>query len=310
MAQFPMRADRPRFGGGVHLAAALVVATTVGCTRHETEHRHERPHVAIARLEIPTALVIPWWTPVETTFLHDQLIEALVRTEAFDVVERTRLDTLLEEQQLTKTEITDPNQAAKLGKMLGAEYFIVGTLRTAELAQGDRRLPYTTRDEHTASGRIRFTFRVIEVETSRIVVASTAESWLDARDVNGVDAEQAWRDLQRRAGEQLAHQVLDALVPVEIVRIDGDQVALSRGASTGIVAGQAFDITAPADGDHRLQGGATVGTLEVTDTAPNGATARITTHQTEIRPGMVCRAVAPPEPAAPAARPDPLESRW
>jgi curli biogenesis system outer membrane secretion channel CsgG len=58
--------------------------------------------------------------------ITDMLITALAANNAVRVVERDRLQQVLEEQNLQTTSAVDPETAVRLGKLLGAQHMITG----------------------------------------------------------------------------------------------------------------------------------------------------------------------------------------
>jgi TolB-like protein len=80
----------------------------------------------------------------------DLLIGELAANPGIRVVERDQIQKLLEEQNLTKANFTDPSTAVKIGKLLGVHHMVVGGFIT------DR------------SGTMVITSRVFSVETSEI----------------------------------------------------------------------------------------------------------------------------------------------
>ncbi len=60
--------------------------------------------------------------------VNDWLIEFLVNTNTFEVVERQALEKVLQEQSLGQSGILDPESAAKVGQLLGVDVLISGTL--------------------------------------------------------------------------------------------------------------------------------------------------------------------------------------
>lgn len=93
--------------------------------------------------------------------LAQMLITDLTGTAGLEVVERERLQAILDELELGHEGFADPARAAKVGKLLGARYMVLG---------GYFQLAST----------LRIDARVVEVETSRI---------LDSHGVNGSVAE-------------------------------------------------------------------------------------------------------------------------
>jgi len=59
---------------------------------------------------------------------QDNLIDALVHRNRFRVVERDRLDVILEEQKLSRTRLFDKHTAIKLGSLVAAQSIITGSI--------------------------------------------------------------------------------------------------------------------------------------------------------------------------------------
>ena len=298
----------------------LIVALVAGCASSADTHQG-RPQLAVARLVIPATLVIPWWSNVETNLLHDQLIEALVRTDTVDVVERTRFDKVMAEQELTKSGITDPDQAARLGKVVGARYVLIGTLDQALLERSSKPLPYTERADIKGRGQIRIAFRVVDVETSRVALASSEDVTEERRMISGSEREEdlkpLWNGLVHKAAAEIAQCVVEHLVTVKVVTLEGNEVELSRGASTGLRVGNVFEVfdtgqavKDPGTGRIVDRQGRKVGELEVTAVTAGTATAQVRNHSGELKVGATCRLLPEPEAHPARARTDPLQERW
>lgn len=82
--------------------------------------------------------------------IADLLVTDLATSSRMRVVERERVQKLLEEQNLTKTGTIDQGTAVKLGKMLGAQYMVTGGFMS------------------DGRGTMVLTSRAINVETSQI----------------------------------------------------------------------------------------------------------------------------------------------
>lgn len=59
---------------------------------------------------------------------QDNLINTLVDQDRFRVVERDKLDIILQEQKLSRTELIDKNTALKLGRLMAAQAIITGSI--------------------------------------------------------------------------------------------------------------------------------------------------------------------------------------
>ncbi|MBN1351133.1 hypothetical protein JXJ21_17060 [candidate division KSB1 bacterium] len=61
-------------------------------------------------------------------FISEKLISKLFETKRFRVIERSRLDQVLDEIQLSQLGVIEPDLAKRLGKLLGAEAIVTGTI--------------------------------------------------------------------------------------------------------------------------------------------------------------------------------------
>jgi hypothetical protein len=59
---------------------------------------------------------------------QDRLIDSLVNQNRFRVVERAKLDVILQEQKLSGTELIDKNTALRLGKLVAAQSIVTGSI--------------------------------------------------------------------------------------------------------------------------------------------------------------------------------------
>ncbi len=87
-------------------------------------------------------------------FIPEELTTRLFLTRRFDVVERSLLNKVLEEQNLGMTGLVDVSSAARVGKMLGVEAIVTGTI--TDLGQS-----------------IRINARVIATETAGVFAVSS-----------------------------------------------------------------------------------------------------------------------------------------
>jgi curli biogenesis system outer membrane secretion channel CsgG len=73
-----------------------------------------------------------WWSGGVGRELGDMLANELVGTEKFKVVEREKLDKVLDEQDLADSGRVAKKTGAKIGKLTGAQYLVVATLSAFE----------------------------------------------------------------------------------------------------------------------------------------------------------------------------------
>ena len=81
----------------------------------------------------------------------------IVQTGKFDSLDRTQIQKLLEEIKFDHSALVDPATAAQYGKMVGAQYLVLGSV-TGLSTKGNEMIAHLT-------------LRMVEVETSRIFLA-------------------------------------------------------------------------------------------------------------------------------------------
>jgi len=129
------------------------------------------------------------WDPGEG--ISDMLVTELVNSGRFSVVERERLDEVLQEQNLAREGVVDAATAARIGKVLGVQLFVFGTVTQFSLDSKVIELPVAGK---VAEWRARCTLnaRLVNVETSEIMAAVTGQG---AESQSNVALSERWGDL-------------------------------------------------------------------------------------------------------------------
>lgn len=102
------------------MVTAVVLCTAAGLSAQT------RPSVAVLAFENNTT--ISFFADRLGLAAADELITQLVRTGEFTVIERQRIDEILGEQRLGTSGVVDPATAARIGRLLGAQAVIVGSI--------------------------------------------------------------------------------------------------------------------------------------------------------------------------------------
>ena len=106
------------------------------------------------------------------------LTTSFVKSEAFRIIEREQLHTVLKEIELSQSGIIDTSNAAKVGKMVGANAVVVGSVTKI-------------------SNEMRLDARIIDVESGIILTAEKTEGKADVRNL-GLMAETIVANLVNR----------------------------------------------------------------------------------------------------------------
>jgi hypothetical protein len=115
--------------------------------------------------------------------MSDMVLTPLVKAGRFTVVERERLDALMAEQNLGATVRVDPATAARVGKILGAELVVFGTVTQASDQTIDKFAYDLVRVEVTVE------VRAVNTTSGTVVISETAAGMAEDRIVTTADGE-------------------------------------------------------------------------------------------------------------------------
>ena len=85
-----------------------------------------KPRVAVLEFVDKSTHYYSWYHVGRAA--QDMMVTALVKGDAFRVIDRERLQALMQEKNLSLSGDVDPKTAVKVGKLLGVEYLIVGAI--------------------------------------------------------------------------------------------------------------------------------------------------------------------------------------
>jgi curli biogenesis system outer membrane secretion channel CsgG len=109
------------------ITLALAGAMTSGSVLAASDGR---PTIGVA--EFTNQSGAAWWRGGVGWELSSMLSNELASTGSFHVVERQKLQNVLEEQNLAASGRMAPGQGAKIGKLTGADYLVTGTVSAYE----------------------------------------------------------------------------------------------------------------------------------------------------------------------------------
>jgi curli biogenesis system outer membrane secretion channel CsgG len=90
----------------------------------------DKPTIGVADFQNDTSAA--WWSGGAGHDLSGMLSNELAATEKFRLVERSKLAPVLEEQDLAASGRVSKSSAAKIGKLTGAKYLVMGTVTSYE----------------------------------------------------------------------------------------------------------------------------------------------------------------------------------
>src|ERR1017187_6596238 len=116
-----------------------------------------KPRVAVLEFVDKSTHYYSWYHVGRAA--QDMMVTALVKGEAFRVIDRERLQALMQEKNLSLSGDVDPKTAVRVGKMLGVEYLIVGAITEFGVPTSGPRVPGTAGCRRSACARSAWTRR-------------------------------------------------------------------------------------------------------------------------------------------------------
>lgn len=209
-----------------------------------------------------------------------QLIDRLNASRKFEIVGRSDLKSILQEQELAASGNVapdDPN-AAQAGQLAGAKYLLVATIDDFEDATERIDLPNLNRVGYKRKIRVSTTARIYDSTSGKLMesVNVSMEQKADRMDREQIErnAEQTdalLLDITRESAERIATRVADIVFPIRVLVKRDTQITINRGEGTGVEVGQLFDVFAQGETLVDPDTGEVLGTEEV-----NVGRARIT----------------------------------
>ena len=101
---------------------------------------------------------------IDTDAILDKIMTALLKTGTVRFMDRKVLREMAREKALVERQSINVEDAVKLGQLVGADYFLLGTLSSIEKRKGTKTIAY-----------YRLSLRLVNVHTSEIIWADEKE---------------------------------------------------------------------------------------------------------------------------------------
>ncbi len=162
----------------IAVAVACVVAVGTLFAAISAEAASKKPRIAV--LEIKNKADNQYWWHGGGEAAQDVFITQLVKSGKYTVVERERINAILQEKGLVLSGDINPSTAMQIGKLLGADYLLAGAVteygyeEASASGPGFRRLPSFGVGKKNFSAAMNC--RVFDISTGEIVWADEARA--------------------------------------------------------------------------------------------------------------------------------------
>lgn len=231
-----------RLAGALALAASLLSAPLWAA----------RPTIAVLPFSIDKDVVITDGRTVlvgtvedQTSLLSNELIHQLVATRKFDVLERARVDDLLKEKEFQESDYASPEEAPKIARLLGADYFVLGRIEDLAGKSEAKAMPYSTRTYVQQEAQIDLYLRVIDARTGRIVAAEKFASEARLRDPKGTN--NVGKKLITQAAQEMVSRIVGTVYPLRVAKVEGKTLYINRGNDGTLKVGDVLAVYSQGD---------------------------------------------------------------
>jgi curli biogenesis system outer membrane secretion channel CsgG len=223
-----------------------------------------KPRVAVLEFVDKSTHTYSWYQVGRAA--QDMMVTALVKGDAFRVVDRERLQALMQEKNLSISGDVDPKTAVKVGKLLGVEYIIVGSItefgvtNSGASAPGFGGLPSFSMKTQRMDAAI--DARAINTSTGEIVWADTAKDSSSDKSVyvggagggshDGEKLDKILRPVVQKLATSVSAKKLEtgglggasdaSGVVGKIAKADGGTLYVNAGSEAGIQEGDEFQV--------------------------------------------------------------------
>lgn len=243
-------------------AMAAVFAVTPAAAQEDAKPR-------IAVVDFRNTSSWHYWGPQLGQAAAEELTTQLVQAGDFTVVERSRLQSLLQEQDLGQSGRVDASTAAEIGRLLGVQAIVTGSITQFSIETKSGGIGPVSASFTQAESVL--DVRVVNTETGEIMLAAEGEGskkFGGARienvnyrqTYNAGIAQEALRPAVETAVEKIRGMkdqlaaVKPKAPPGQVVGVSGEDYYVDRGENFGVESGQRFDVYRVVDEIRNAQG--------------------------------------------------------
>jgi len=230
----------------------------------------------------------------------DMLVTAFVKARKFEVIERSSLKKIVEEQSFGASGAIDPSSAAQIGKMAGVQYIVVGIITQCGLAKkGTQAFGIGVKQSIAQMG---VDIRLVDTTTGSIKLAETFSKSKTATGFSGSGVNfnltsGPVSDLARQICSEVVSMVMFAVYPPKILKVTDKKVTINYGNSM-LSNGDMYEVFLlgeemidPDTGESLGADEEHMGQIKITRTTAKFSTGSVLNSSGPIELGMVLRPI-------------------
>ncbi len=214
-----------------------------------------KPRVAVITFDNRSG----WWVGHLDDVAPNMLVTQLVKSGKFSVMERDRLNEVLKEQNLGVSGNVTPESAARIGKLLGVDYLITGTI--TKFSMENKNVSFIVGSAKKTIAETTLHVRAFNTTTGEIVFTDEASSDKTFSKVyvmgagGGVDFDRGLaEDILEGAIDDIAEKIIKSdrfsqsgsgaiqSASHMIAKVSNNQIYINAGTSKGVKVGDTFTV--------------------------------------------------------------------
>ena len=236
------------------LLRGIIVATAAVLTAGGPVLAQDKPRVAVFPFDNRTS----WWAGEMGNVAADMIVTRLVNSGVFTVIERERLQAILEEQGFQLSGQVNPSDVVEIGRLAGVMYLITGSVTRFSIDERGTRV--LGRNVGYTEAESEMNVRAFSTETGEIIMATEGSGKKRLANISGVISMSAMdQGLAEDALGPAADNIVQALVshadrfvitevaapPAAMPAIVGGaegSIYIDQGENFGVQVGQRFEV--------------------------------------------------------------------
>ena len=220
--------------------------------------------------------------------------ELLTQGRRFGVLDRKRPEVYEAEKQILASGDVDVGERARLGRVMGADYLVYGTIDRVAIENETRVIRSTGERIDRSHGATKVRFTVLAAATRQVKWSSAID--LDRRLPPGLRPEAAAEALLEEVAVRMVDELTENIYPPRVTEVLAPgQFVVNRGGNT-VEAGSVFEVFAlgrwlldPDTGERLDQLETSVGIARIVTVKPKYSIAELISEVVDLSRGMVLR---------------------
>ena len=208
----------------------------------------EKYRIAVSELVVSNAVSATNAKIIKDSNLIQEIESRIRNSRKFELLSRNAsvLKTLRTEQEFAAGELTEKDGTVEEGRLKTAQSLLIIEVNSFSLGHSAKKLPRVDKYEVSNSANISLTVQLMDTSTGTInasfPVTVSARSGTQIQNSASGSAKGLLPKVIKDASNNVSIKLFEAIFPMQVIAISGNQFYINRGQDSGISVGQLFEI--------------------------------------------------------------------